>query len=260
MFVDLILGDGKKRGWHELRFIRDDKKLRVSCAVCAVDMWLPKSKAGKYKTCGGECAKALREAPANARRSTCKTCSNEFIPRPAQLKVGGGIYCSVKCSEHLLESGRTKEARAKSGESIKRSIANGSYIPARGKDNPLWMGGLKGCIERRIASGKAAESLKKYRRANPDIARSFSDRRLARKGSAKLPKGTITKIGDLQRWFCIICKEDLQWSGYHIDHIVPLARGGAHNPENIQLLCPTCNVRKSAKDPIDYMQERGFLL
>jgi len=38
---------------------------------------------------------------------------------------------------------------------------------------------------------------------------------------------------------------------YHIDHIIPLARGGKNNFDNFQLLCPTCNLEKSTKT-IDY--------
>jgi 5-methylcytosine-specific restriction endonuclease McrA len=45
-----------------------------------------------------------------------------------------------------------------------------------------------------------------------------------------------------------------------MDHIMPLARGGKHSPANIQLLCPPCNLRKSAKHPIDYMRQLGWLL
>lgn len=41
---------------------------------------------------------------------------------------------------------------------------------------------------------------------------------------------------------------------------MPLAKGGEHTPFNIQLLCPRCNVRKSAKHPVDFMQENGYLL
>lgn len=36
---------------------------------------------------------------------------------------------------------------------------------------------------------------------------------------------------------------------FHIDHVMPLKLGGGNNIENIQLLCPKCNLRKGAKHP-----------
>lgn len=33
----------------------------------------------------------------------------------------------------------------------------------------------------------------------------------------------------------------------HIDHVIPLARGGADSEENLQLLCRPCNLRKGAR-------------
>lgn len=45
-----------------------------------------------------------------------------------------------------------------------------------------------------------------------------------------------------------------------MDHIMPLALGGTNTDDNIQLLCPTCNRSKHAKHPVDFMQQRGFLL
>ena len=46
---------------------------------------------------------------------------------------------------------------------------------------------------------------------------------------------------------CVYCCSDL--TRYHIDHIVPLKLGGGNNIENIQILCPRCNLRKGAKHP-----------
>lgn len=35
--------------------------------------------------------------------------------------------------------------------------------------------------------------------------------------------------------------------GMHIDHIIPIARGGKTVPSNLQVLCDKCNLKKSAK-------------
>jgi 5-methylcytosine-specific restriction endonuclease McrA len=34
---------------------------------------------------------------------------------------------------------------------------------------------------------------------------------------------------------------------FHIDHIVPLVAGGSNWPFNLQLLCPTCNMKKGSR-------------
>jgi len=47
---------------------------------------------------------------------------------------------------------------------------------------------------------------------------------------------------------------------YHVDHVVPLAKGGGNGPDNLQCLCPTCNIRKSDKDPLVWANENGRLL
>jgi 5-methylcytosine-specific restriction endonuclease McrA len=56
------------------------------------------------------------------------------------------------------------------------------------------------------------------------------------------------------------CKKDIKRGGYHIDHIIPVSKGGSNSARNLQLLCPVCNHRKHAKHPIDFMREQGFLL
>jgi len=54
-----------------------------------------------------------------------------------------------------------------------------------------------------------------------------------------------------QKFKCKGCKTDIKAS-YHIDHIMPLARGGENNIGNIQLLCRTCNLSKGAKHPKEW--------
>ncbi|WP_269759257.1 HNH endonuclease [Variovorax sp. E3] len=75
----------------------------------------------------------------------------------------------------------------------------------------------------------------------------------------RLPRGTVKKIGGLQRWRCACCEVDIRFR-FHMDHVISLAAGGEHAPLNIQLLCKTCNLKKSAKHPVDFMQQMGKLL
>lgn len=85
-------------------------------------------------------------------------------------------------------------------------------------------------------------------------------RRDGKRAKWRLPKSVIMQIGTAQRWRCAICKCAIARKKYDIDHIVPLVKGGPHQSKNVQLLCPTCNRRKGAKDPIEYMQSLGRLL
>ena len=67
----------------------------------------------------------------------------------------------------------------------------------------------------------------------------------------------ISKILERQSYCCVYCGDDLN-DVYHVDHIMPIALGGSNWPDNLQCLCPTCNIRKGAKHPDDWHREIGF--
>jgi 5-methylcytosine-specific restriction endonuclease McrA len=75
-----------------------------------------------------------------------------------------------------------------------------------------------------------------------------------------LSKNIFDKLFSLQRGKCACCKIDLKSVVTHIDHIHPIALGGENSDSNVQLLCKPCNHQKSWRHPIDFMQDRGFLL
>jgi 5-methylcytosine-specific restriction endonuclease McrA len=79
------------------------------------------------------------------------------------------------------------------------------------------------------------------------------------KSSGHYTKSDVERLYLHQRCRCACCRKSIK-DGYEIDHIAPLSRGGDNRIRNIQLLCPRCNGKKSAKDPIVFMQEMGFLI
>lgn len=110
-----------------------------------------------------------------------------------------------------------------------------------------------------------AEWIKANPERNREIHRAKSSRRRALKkgagGDHTASEVRLILLG--QRGLCANCKAVLVRSGagkYHVDHIVPIALGGTNDKGNLQCLCPSCNIRKSAKDPIRWANENGRLL
>jgi 5-methylcytosine-specific restriction endonuclease McrA len=106
---------------------------------------------------------------------------------------------------------------------------------------------------------KAAEVA--WRAANPEVARIVTANRRARikANGGVVSKGIVTRLLAMQGGKCACCGKELG-EDFHLDHIMPLALGGANEDRNLQLLRAKCNLRKGHKHPVDYMQERGFLL
>ncbi|MFC9974317.1 HNH endonuclease [Spirillospora sp. NPDC127200] len=46
---------------------------------------------------------------------------------------------------------------------------------------------------------------------------------------------------------CVLC----QLPGNHVDHIVPVSRGGSWTPANLRLLCASCHRTKTAEEAAD---------
>lgn len=110
-----------------------------------------------------------------------------------------------------------------------------------------------------------ADRLKSAKQAwyeeNPESVYRANHARRARKinSGGVLSKDIKIRLFALQRGKCACCGEPLG-NSYHLDHIMPLALGGSNTDDNIQLLRQRCNNQKHAKHPVDFMQERGFLL
>ena len=113
--------------------------------------------------------------------------------------------------------------------------------------------------------GKSAENTARWRAAHPEKATESSranarNRRAAKRGgNGKHTAVDISRIMEKQRGRCAYCQKRIRRS-YHVDHIVPLSKRGSNRPSNIQLTCETCNLKKGARNPIDFARSRGLLL
>ena len=99
-----------------------------------------------------------------------------------------------------------------------------------------------------------------YKKQNPEaVRRDYQNRRARIVGATgQLSADIESRLLRLQRGCCANCKAKL--IRHELDHVVALSNGGANSDENMQLLCPICNRRKHAKDPIAFAQEQGRLL
>lgn len=107
----------------------------------------------------------------------------------------------------------------------------------------------------------AVEISRRWRNKNRQKTRDMNNARHARKrgngGSFKVSQ--IREMKKEQGGICVYCPNTIIGKGNcHIDHILPVALGGSSDISNIQLLCPTCNMRKSAKHPDDWHSEIGW--
>ena len=74
------------------------------------------------------------------------------------------------------------------------------------------------------------------------------------------PKGRREELYRNQRGLCMYCRTKLTSVASHIDHVTPVNQGGTNDRENLQLLCPGCNLRKSDRSDAEFRYRYRSLL
>jgi 5-methylcytosine-specific restriction endonuclease McrA len=97
---------------------------------------------------------------------------------------------------------------------------------------------------RKAINAKALEVL----RANPDKTKAYRAGQKAMRAAAigRFTRADVQGLLERQSYRCAAphCQTDVL-RDFHCDHILPLSRGGANSADNIQILCPTCNLTKN---------------
>jgi HNH endonuclease. len=87
------------------------------------------------------------------------------------------------------------------------------------------------------------EYTKKWAKDNPHIGRAKAQRRRARK------KAALPYLSENDNLALKLLSEEasILGEGWHLDHIVPLSKGGLHHPDNLQIVRGSYNLSKKDK-------------
>lgn len=108
---------------------------------------------------------------------------------------------------------------------------------------------------------RAAESTRRWQSQFPEKVRAY---KAANKARRRAVTGTGASWAAVEAWKAEQ-KKVCYWCGakcaddFHVDHYHPLAKGGAHEVDNLVIACPSCNRHKSAKDPYQFAATVGRL-
>lgn len=90
---------------------------------------------------------------------------------------------------------------------------------------------------------------KKWLDAHPEKRSEYAQVRHARKLSQFVEYVSRNAVFERDGGICGICHEAADPANWHLDHVMPLARGGEHSYANVQVAHPFCNISKGAKIP-----------
>ena len=121
---------------------------------------------------------------------------------------------------------------------------------ARAPGTPRWRGsasGPAGTARRR--HGLRFQGVRKWEAENPErrkeLHRAAKHRYRTALGSVPYLPLNERAMFEAQQGLCAVCCGSL--GSYHVDHIIPVSRGGWSVPANYQLLCVSCNLTKSSR-------------
>lgn len=91
----------------------------------------------------------------------------------------------------------------------------------------------------------------RWRRANGQRLREYRQRRCAIVRGAAIAGRAIQRVDIWKRdgGKCHICGKACDPRNWHLDHLIPVSRGGTHTEDNVAVSHPRCNQSRGARGP-----------
>jgi 5-methylcytosine-specific restriction endonuclease McrA len=91
-----------------------------------------------------------------------------------------------------------------------------------------------------------------YKLKHKDQYRLYNNKRMALKKAMTVEDFAFDDIIEKYGSKCVYCGGKFE----HIDHYVPLSKGGEHTLDNVRPSCANCNLKKNNKMPEDFLNKR----
>ena len=182
-------------------------------------------------------------------QSRCKRCNN----------ASGKQWYADNQERHLELGRKWATANPERRKKIKRKYYEAHSESIREYSREYYKANAEQCRDASLRWYRAnLEWAKKNHRewcsVNLEKTRVYKHRRRAAEGS--FTKEEVDTLLESQWYECAYCGADLLERSYHLDHIVPVSKGGTSYIENIAAACPSCNLSKGAKDLDEWLSER----
>ena len=199
-----------------------------------------------------------------AERSTssggCIECRREYDRRAYRENPGKSAAKAAKRYAAKADHIKSKRREWYAANKDKAKETKRLYMAKNG-DEVLRKARSSAASYRKRFPERAKKSITEWWEKNPGRKKAYHHARRARKrgnGGSYTP-ADVASILKGQGERCAYCRCRLG-DAYHVDHIIPLAKGGSSDRRNLQILCEPCNLAKGAKHPIDYARTLGLLL
>lgn len=86
-----------------------------------------------------------------------------------------------------------------------------------------------------------------WKKANPDRVLDHDHTRRARRRGTQVEPVSRRAVWERDGGICHICLDPVAFEEMHLDHVMPLAKGGTHTYDNVAPTHASCNLHKAAK-------------
>lgn len=168
----------------------------------------------------------------------CNMCQTEKHVSEFYADKGDPSGLRFQCAK--CERRRSKEYR---NRNIERVRENGRAWVERNKDK---VAAMRANYRKKFRDKRRAYD-EEYNRKYPEKRRERVMRRNARKKKTSIGPVDYRRIWERDRGFCYLCGQKVDPKDCWYDHVIPLAKGGAHIESNIAVTHSWCNQHKSAR-------------